>query len=120
MSKTAPEEIMEVLTFLGRTDLDSQGQVKDRHLGQVLTNCQMWKQGSLQQLIDRLTIRCGISSRYIKENYVQPLITEGILRITRMQHDICWIWVGVPRKTSFTQYVKENPKKKDKDKEVKN
>jgi len=31
-----------------------------------------------------------------------------------MQHDICWIWVGVPRKTSFTQYVKENPKDKDK------
>jgi len=70
----------------------------------------MWKQGSLQQLIDRLTIRCGISSRYIKENYVQPLITEGILKIVRMQHDICWSWVGVPSKTSFTQYVKENPK----------
>jgi len=118
--KTAPEEIMEVLTYLGRTDLDAQGQVKDRHLGQVLVYVQMWRQGSLQELINRLTIRCGISSRYIKENYVQPLITEGILRIIRMQHDVCWAWVGVPKKTSFMEYIKENPKKKDKDKEVKN
>lgn len=119
MSKTAPEEIMEVLTYLGRTDLDSQGQVKDRHLGQVLVYLQQWQNGSLQEVIERLTIRCGISSRYIKENYVQPLITEGILRIVRMQHDICWAWVGVPHKTSFMEYVEENPKKKDKNKEVK-
>ena len=111
MTKTAPEEIEAILVYLGRKDLDSQGQVKDRHLGQVLVYAQMWKNGSLQELIDRLTIRCGISSRYIKENYVQPLITEGILRIVRMQHDVCWNWVGVPKKTSFTQYVEENPKK---------
>jgi len=116
MSKTASEEIEQILIYLGRKDLDAQGQVKDRHLGQVLTNCQMWKKGSLQALIDRLTIRCGISSRYMKENYVQPLITEGILRIVRMQHDVCWAWVGVPVQTSFMEYVKEEKNKKESEK----
>jgi len=110
---TAPEEIENILKYLGRLDLDSQGQVKDRHLGQVLTYCQMWKKGSLQALVDKLTIRCGISSRYIKENYVNPLITEGILRIVRMPNDVCWAWVGVPsHNTSFTEFVKEKEKEK--------
>jgi len=119
MSKTAPEEIEAILVYLGRLDLDSQGQVKDRHLGQVLVYCQMWRNGRLQELIDKLTIRCGISSRYMKENYVQPLITEGILRIVRMRNDVCWSWVGVPNSSSFTEFVKEKQKEKNKDKEVK-
>jgi len=113
MSKTAPEEIEAILVYLGRKDLDSQGQVKDRHLGQVLVYCQMWKQGSLQKLIDRLTIRCGISARYIKENYVQPLISEEILRVTRMKHDVCWTWVGLPKNTSFMEFIKEEKLKKE-------
>jgi len=112
MSKTAPEEIEAILVYLGRLDLDSQGQVKDRHLGQVLTYAQMWKKGSLQELIDKLTIRCGISARYIKENYVQPLITEGIIRIVRMPHDVCWSWVGVPHASTFTKFVEETEQKR--------
>jgi len=109
---TAPEEIKEVLKYLGRDELDSKGDVKDRHLGQVLVYCQMWKNGSLQELVDRLTIRVGISSRYIKANYVQPLITEKILRIVRMKHDVCWAWVGVPNPTSFMEHVKEDKKQR--------
>ena len=117
MSKTAPEEIIEVLTYLGRNELDAQGQVKDRHLGQVLIYAQMWKKGSIQELINRLTIRLGISSRYIKENYVQPLITEHIIDVIRMGHDLTWNWVGVPNSSSFTEYVEKKQKEKEGEKQ---
>lgn len=121
MSKTAPDEIKDVLRFLGREELDSRGQVKDRHLGQVLIYCQMWQKGSMTELIDRLCIRLGISSRYVKENYVQPLATEKVLDVIRMGHDLTWRWVGVPKKsnTPFMDYAKEREKEKQLEKEGK-
>jgi hypothetical protein len=41
-----------------------------------------WKEGAENEWIDKLANRCSLSIRKIHENYLQPLITEGILTWT--------------------------------------
>ena len=57
-------------------------QVKADIMKKVLSYCSEWKSGNQKQWIDKLATRTCVSTRKIREDYIDPLVSEGILEKT--------------------------------------
>ena len=86
--------IVEIIKHLG---LDSENpnigtKNKQRLMVKALTLLKMWKTCNYDNGINRLSLRLNMTVRTIRENYIDPLISEGILRKTGSQI----VFVGIP------------------------
>jgi len=61
------------------TATDQRLKLKSLLMKKVIFLTMQWKEGYLNEWIDKLANRCSLSTRKIRENYIEPLITEGIL-----------------------------------------
>jgi hypothetical protein len=73
-------ELRKIHRYLG-LDKPKDGRlaIKANIMMEVLHYCSEWKEGHTNQWIDRLATRTCVSTRKIREDYVTPLISEGIL-----------------------------------------
>ena len=74
----------EVFRCIKYLDLDKEGPNYGTRNKQDLTIRTLkylheWQEGQYQEWNSRLALRLGISVRIVKENYVDPLIKEGII-----------------------------------------
>jgi predicted transcriptional regulator len=61
---------------------DRRLQVKADIMKKVLSYCADWKKGNEKQWTDKLANRTCVSTRKIREDYLDPLVSEGILEKT--------------------------------------
>jgi len=73
--------------------LDQRLKLKSNLMKRVIYLTSLWHEGRLDEWIDKLANRCNISTRKCREDYLQPLITDGILK---RQSDGCIQFVGLP------------------------
>lgn len=102
--KTFPEhttspEVSRCIEYLG---LDKEGpnrgtRNKQELMKRTLTYVSEWKEGDYNDWISRLSIRLGTTTRTTKENYLDPLISEGI--ISRAGHQVAF--KGAPTEDSL-------------------
>jgi predicted transcriptional regulator len=61
---------------------DKRLQVKADIMKKVLSYCSEWKSGNEKQWTDKLANRTCVLTRKIREDYIDPLVSEGILEKT--------------------------------------
>ena len=75
--------LSKIYAFLGFDRInDKRLQVKADIMKKVLSYCSEWKSGNEKQWVDKLATRTCVSTRKIREDYIDPLISEGILEKT--------------------------------------
>lgn len=74
------EELSKIYRFLYLDKADGRVKLKADTMKRVIELTSKWQKGTKQEWIDKLANRTSISTRKIRENYVEPLITDGILR----------------------------------------
>ena len=74
------DELSRINKYLGLNDIDARLKIKADCMKKTLKYASIWHRGSKQAWIDKLANRTGLSTRKVRENYIEPLITEGILR----------------------------------------
>jgi predicted transcriptional regulator len=76
-------DLGKIYAFLGFDKIsDKRLQVKADIMKKVLSYCSEWKSGNEKQWIDKLANRTCVSTRKIREDYIDPLVSEGILEKT--------------------------------------
>lgn len=89
-------DLNEIYNFLDLNDAkDGRLNIKADIMKKVIRLSSEWKIGDKNQWINRLANRTCVSTRKIREDYVQPLISEGILLETEQGFIQ---FVGLPRK----------------------
>jgi hypothetical protein len=58
---------------------DNRLKLKSDLMKKIIYLMSTWKEGTENEWIDKLATRCSLSTRKIRENYLKPLITEGIV-----------------------------------------
>jgi hypothetical protein len=69
--------------FLGLDTADKRLKLKAEIMKTTLFLTSQWKEGIKNEWISRIANRTCVSTRKIRENYIEPLIDEGILKETR-------------------------------------
>jgi len=46
----------------------------------TLTYMKEWNTGTYNKWINRLSLRLNVTTRTVRENYVDPLISEGVIK----------------------------------------
>jgi len=88
-------DLGKIYAFLGFDRItDKRLQVKADIMKKVLSYCSEWKSGNEKQWIDKLANRTCVSTRKIREDYIDPLVSEGILEKTS-EGNICFM--GLPK-----------------------
>ena len=75
--------LSKIQRFLGLDTVDGRVKLKIEIMKKTLDYASQWKEGIKHEWISKIANRTGVSTRKIRENYVEPLIDEGILRETR-------------------------------------
>lgn len=65
---------------------------KQRLMERTLSYLKKWQTGSYEEWINRLSLRLNLTVRTVRENYVDPLISEGIVKKVSSQV----VFVGIP------------------------
>jgi hypothetical protein len=65
---------------------------KQRLMERALAYMKKWRTGTHDDWINRLSLRLNLTVRTVRENYVDPLISEGIIHKTGSQ----LVFVGIP------------------------
>jgi len=90
------DELNQIYEYLGLNEKkDGRLQIKADIMKKVIQLTSKWKNGNINKWIDLLATRTCVSTRKIREDYVFPLISEGILA-ELPQDVICF--VGLPQK----------------------
>jgi len=75
--------LSKIYAFLGFDRInDKRLQVKADIMKKVLSYCSDWKSGNEKQWVDKLATRTCVSTRKMREDYIDPLVSEGILEKT--------------------------------------
>jgi len=80
------EALSKIHRFLGLDTADKRLKLKAQIMKTTLFYASQWKEGIKNEWISRIANRTCVSTRKIRENYIEPLIDEGILRETRGGH----------------------------------
>ena len=91
-----PREVFECIRYL---DLDKEGpnrgtKNKQELMVRTLGYLFEWKEGKYNDWIKRLANRLSVSTRTAKDNYLDPLISEGI--VSRVSHKVFWVGITEP------------------------
>lgn len=73
------DQLSKIYRFLELDKADGRVKLKADTMKKVIELTSKWKKGSKQEFVDKLANRTSLSTRKIRENYIEPLITEGIL-----------------------------------------
>lgn len=79
---TTENELDKIFHFLELDHIDGRLKLKADTMKRIIELAQIWQKGSKQAWIDKLANRTCLSTRRIRENYIEPLITEGIFQET--------------------------------------
>lgn len=74
------EQLLRIYRFLGLDTVDRRLKLKAEIMKKTLQLTFGWKKGVKHKWISKIANRTGVSTRKIRENYIEPLIDEGILR----------------------------------------
>lgn len=79
---TENDDISQIVAFL---DLDAETpnvgtRNKMRLMIRTLAYLKQWKSGSYDEWVARLSVRLNVSVRTVRDNYLDPLISEGIVK----------------------------------------
>jgi len=74
------EILQDICEYLQLENVDYRLQLKADIMRRVIFLTYQWKEGLRNVWISKLANRTCISTRKIRENYIQPLIHEGILQ----------------------------------------
>jgi len=74
------EELSKIHRYLYLDKVDERLKLKRDIMKRVIKLTSKWKKGTKQEWIDKIANRTCISTRKTRENYVEPLITDRILR----------------------------------------
>jgi len=69
---------------------------KQRLMERTLGYMKNWQTGAYEEWINRLSLRLNVTVRTVRENYVDPLISEGIIKKIGSQI----VFVGIPEEAS--------------------
>jgi hypothetical protein len=116
------DDLAKIYDYFGlNSALDGRLIVKANIMKKTIFFCMQWTEGYEKEWIDRIATRTCVSTRKIREDYVQPLVTEGILQ--RFAHGQIR-FVGLPNgvsistreesETPFKDYVQQQKKQKKK------
>jgi len=94
IDKNMHEKIREVTDYLGLTR--ATGEVKDTNTGIVLEFMIKNGKGSYKELLARLALRCRMQTRYIRENILEGLEYEHIVKVYMNNGEKFWEFVGAP------------------------
>jgi hypothetical protein len=73
-------DLGKIYAFLGFDRItDKRLQVKADIMKKVLSYCSEWKSGNEKQWVDKLATRTCVSTRKMREDYIDPLVSECIL-----------------------------------------
>jgi hypothetical protein len=73
-------DINEIYNYLDLNDAkDGRLQIKAEIMKKVIRLTSKWKSGDKNQWINWLATRTCVSTRKIREDYIQPLISDGVL-----------------------------------------
>jgi hypothetical protein len=84
MSDDVLEEIYAYLEL--DTITDQRLKLKANLMKKVVFYTMQWKEGTENTWIDKIATRTSVSTRKIREDYINPLVTEGILERTGDGH----------------------------------
>ncbi len=90
------DKLNEIFDYLGLNEQkDGRLRVKADIMKKVIQLSSKWKTGNMYKWIDWLATRTCVSTRKIREDYVFPLISEGIL--AQLPEDVIR-FIGLPQK----------------------
>lgn len=81
--KMSEDELSRIHRFLGLDNADKRLRLKADITKTTLFLTSKWKKGIKSEWISKIANRTCVSTRKIRENYIEPLIDEDILRETR-------------------------------------
>ena len=83
-----------LIRYLGLDEATPNTGTKNKRelMERALTLVKKWESGSAEEWSSRLSLRLNISSRTAKENYLEPLIQEGIVK----KVDSRLFFIGLP------------------------
>lgn len=85
-------QVEQIFDFLGRSKSE-EGTTSDKNLRKILKYlCETQEQG-LNTTLARLPLLIGANKRYIRENFIEGLISFGVIKVSRV--DNTWVWVGL-------------------------
>ena len=91
-------DLNEIYNYLDLNDAkDGRLQIKAEIMKKVIRLTSKWKSGDKNQWINQLATRTCVSTRKIREDYIQPLISDGIL--AELGNGLIH-FVGLPKKES--------------------
>jgi hypothetical protein len=77
---TREDELGKIYDYLGlNTVADQRLKLKGNIMKKVIYLCQQWGEGNEADWIDRIANRTCVSTRKIREDYVNPLVTDEVL-----------------------------------------
>lgn len=77
------DQLSKIHRFLGLETADKRLKLKAEIMKTTLFLASQWKEGIKNEWISKIANRTCVSTRKIRENYIEPLIDEGILKETR-------------------------------------
>lgn len=89
------KDIRDVLDYLGLKGENPNVATKNKQviMTKALYYMQKWKRGLYYNWIRRLSLRLNLSVRTTRENYVDPLIAEGIIKEDKGE----LTFIGIPK-----------------------
>lgn len=87
-------DVRKVIDYLGLNSggLNIDAMNKQIQMKRTLAYMKKWHKGTYNEWINRLSLRMNMTVRTVRENYVDPLISEGIVQKTGSQV----VFVGIP------------------------
>jgi hypothetical protein len=77
---TEEDELDKIFDYLGlNTISDQRLKLKANIMKKVIYLCQQWRDGNEGDWIDRIANRTCVSTRKIREDYIDPLVTDEVL-----------------------------------------
>ena len=97
LRNTVKPEVLDCIKYL---DLDKEGpnrgtKNKQDLMIRTLQYLFKWKEGTYNNWYRRLANRLGISPRTARYNYLDPLVSEGI--VGKVGHSVFWVGVQQPK-----------------------
>jgi hypothetical protein len=107
-SDSLAKEMDKVLFFLGR-DRDTQGQVRETHIGKILEYLIKTKSEDYKVTISKLALTCGMNPRYLRENYLDGFEAFKLMIIYMNGGHKYWEWIGVDKEITLGKSLKDKP-----------
>ena len=94
-------EIAGIIKYLGLDEATPNTGTRNKRdlMKRALTLLKTWESGTPEEWSNRLSLRLNISARTAKDNYIEPLIQEGIIQKENSRLVFYGVPSGIKKKT---------------------